>query len=92
MIVNAVMTLNSHLSKLIFLSYGWNFLFWEYYIVTGTFANSGGSITGGIQTAQKQPAVINLVLQNGSKLAEYLIDDINNMLGVKTGLAGRGMA
>ena len=55
------------------------------------YANSGGSITGGMQTV-KQPAVINLVLQNGSKLAEYLIDDINNMLGVKTGLAGRGMA
>lgn len=54
------------------------------------YANSGGSITGGIQA--KQPAVINLVLQNGTKIAEYLIDDINNMLGVKTGLAGRGMA
>ena len=27
--VNAEMTLNSHLSKLIFLSYGWNFLLWE---------------------------------------------------------------
>lgn len=54
------------------------------------YANSGGSITGGLQP--KQPAIINLVLQNGSKLAEYLIDDINNMLGVKTGLAGRGMA
>ena len=39
-----------------------------------------------------QPAVINLVLQNGKIIAEYLIDDINNMLGVKSGLAGRGMA
>lgn len=55
------------------------------------YANSGGAVLPQM-TAQKQPAVINLVLQNGSKLAEYLIDDINNMLGVKTGLAGRGMA
>jgi len=54
------------------------------------YANSNGNITDGLQT--KQPAVINLVLQNGSKIAEYLIDDINNMLGVKAGLAGRGMA
>lgn len=56
------------------------------------YANSGGSITGGLQAEIKQPAVINLVLQNGTKLAEYLIDDINNLLGKKAGLAGRGMA
>lgn len=55
------------------------------------YANSGGPVLPQ-SPSQKQPAVINLVLQNGSKLAEYLIDDINNMLGVKTGLAGRGMA
>ncbi len=54
------------------------------------YANSGGQVLP--QMTQAQPAVINLMLQNGSKLAEYLIDDINNMLGVKTGLAGRGMA
>jgi len=40
----------------------------------------------------KQPVTVQLVLQNGTKLAEYMIDDINNMLGNKTGLAGRGMA
>lgn len=55
------------------------------------YANSKGSITGALQTEAKQPAVINLVLQNGTKLAEYLIDDINNMLGVKTGMKSRGM-
>jgi len=43
-------------------------------------------------TQAKQPLVLQLTLQNGTKIAEYLIDDINNMLGVKTGLAGRGMA
>jgi hypothetical protein len=36
--------------------------------------------------------MLQLMLQNGKVLTEYLIDDINNMLGVKTGLAGRGMA
>jgi TP901 family phage tail tape measure protein len=41
---------------------------------------------------QKQPVMLQLMLQNGKVLTEYLIDDINNMLGVKTGLAGRGMA
>ena len=54
------------------------------------YANSGGQVLP--QFAQVQPATINLVLQNGTKIAEYLIDDINNLLGVKTGMAGRGMA
>lgn len=55
------------------------------------YVNSGGTVLPQM-TAQKQPAVINLVLQNGSKLAEYLIDDINSMLGKKTSLSARGVS
>ena len=39
----------------------------------------------------KQPAKIQLVLQNGRAIAEYLIDDIDQLMGTKTMLNARGM-
>lgn len=42
------------------------------------------------QTA-KQPMVIQLMLQNGAKIAEYIIDDMNNIMGQQEKRIIRGM-
>jgi len=39
----------------------------------------------------QQPVTLQLVLQNGKAVAEYLIDDINNLLGTKNIIKGRGV-
>lgn len=40
---------------------------------------------------ERQPVNLQLTLNDGRVLAEYLIDDINKLLGIKTGIASRGM-
>ena len=40
---------------------------------------------------ERQPVIIQTTLANGRVLAEYLIDDINALLGIKTGIASRGL-
>jgi hypothetical protein len=50
------------------------------------------SVTAEPTIIERQPVIIQTTLANGRVLAEYLIDDINDMLGVKAGLKGRGMA
>ncbi|MDO9492668.1 phage tail tape measure protein [Acetobacterium sp.] len=54
------------------------------------YANSGGAVLPQ-STAQKQPAVIQVFL-NGKQISEEIFQDLNNMFGVKTGLAGRMQA
>ena len=39
----------------------------------------------------KGPAVIQLVLQNGRAIAEYIVDDIDGLMGNKTTIAGRSV-
>ncbi|VUZ27852.1 Uncharacterised protein [Acetobacterium wieringae] len=41
---------------------------------------------------ERQPVNLQLTLNDGRVLAEYLIDDINRLLGIKTGIASRGVA
>lgn len=41
------------------------------------------------QSVNKQPAIIQLTLQNGRAIAEYIVDDIDNLMGNKNVIAGR---
>jgi len=52
------------------------------------YANSGGNILPNTDTT-KQPITLQLVLGNGKAVAEYLIDDINKLIGNTNLVAGR---
>jgi tape measure domain-containing protein len=53
--------------------------------------NNGGTnlATTNNPTTSKQPMAIQLVLQNGKAIAEYIIDDVDNLMGVKNNFTGR---
>lgn len=42
-----------------------------------------------IQNISKSPTTIQLVLQNGRAIAEFIVDDIDNLMGTKNKIAGR---
>lgn len=42
-----------------------------------------------VQSTPKQPVIIQTTLQNGRVVAEYLIDDIDELLGIKNKITGR---
>ncbi|MDN5289868.1 MAG: hypothetical protein PWQ06_107 [Anaerophaga sp.] len=55
------------------------------------YANSSGQIMPE-STRSSQPLIIQVTLGNGKILAEALIDNLDDLIGIKTGMKARGMA
>jgi hypothetical protein len=55
------------------------------------YENSGGEILPTNGRNNKQPITLQLVLQNGKVIAEYLIDDIDNLMGGKNKATARSV-
>ena len=54
--------------------------------IDGDLAKSG---TVNNQTSPKQPVTLQLMLQNGKAIAEYIIDDVDTLMGGKNKITGR---
>ena len=50
---------------------------------------SNGRITPNGFESTPKPAILQLVLQNGQAIAEYIVDDIDNLMGKKSKIQGR---
>ena len=50
--------------------------------------SNGRIIPNGFESAPK-PAILQLVLPNGQAIAEYIVDDIDNLMGKKSKIQGR---
>lgn len=53
------------------------------------FSNNLSNSLYNNQTASKQPMTLQLVLQNGKAIAEYIIDDVDSLMGAKNKITGR---
>ena len=56
---------------------------------TDTMDNQSTIGSGSSQLTSKQPLSVQLVLQNGKAIAEYIIDDVDNLMGAKNKITGR---
>jgi hypothetical protein len=55
-------------------------------ITTSNAASTGSTNT---QVTSKQPLTLQLMLQNGKAIAEYIIDDVDSLMGSKNKITGR---
>jgi len=56
------------------------------------YANSKGNILNGANnTASGAPMTIQLVLQNGKAIAEFIVDDLDSLMGNKNKITGRSV-
>ena len=53
------------------------------------YANSGGRITP--DANNKAPVTLQLVLQNGKAIAEFIVDDLEGLMGNKNKISGRSL-
>jgi len=54
------------------------------------YANSGGSILNN-NNSTKTPITLQLMLQNGKAIAEFIVDDLDSIMGNKNKINGRGV-
>jgi hypothetical protein len=54
------------------------------------YANSGGNILPS-NNDSKTPLTLQLVLQNGKAIAEFIVDDIDSLMGNKNKISGRSV-
>lgn len=58
-------------------------------LLTDTVSDNVTPTSTNAQTTPKQPVTLQLMLQNGKAIAEFIVDDIDSLLGTKNKITGR---